>query len=43
MIRKTKKGTFKLISKKGKSLGEYRSRKQAMKREAQINFWKHHK
>lgn len=42
MIRKSK-GKFKVVSKKGKSLGLYRSKKAALKRLRQIEFFKHRK
>lgn len=36
-------GQFRLVSKTGKNLGTYSSRKGAMKRERQVNFFKHKK
>ena len=40
MIRKVK-GGFRLVSRKGKSLGTFPTRKQAEKRERQVQFFKH--
>ena len=40
MIRKVK-GGYKLVSHKGKSLGKYRSKKAAKKREKQVNYFKY--
>jgi len=42
MIRKVK-GGYKLVSKKGKSLGKYKTKKAARKRERQVNYFKHKK
>jgi len=42
MIRKVK-GGYRLLSKKGKSLGTYPTKKQAQARERQVNFFKHKK
>lgn len=42
MIRKTK-GGYKVVSKKGKSLGKYKSKKGALKRLRQVEFFKHKK
>lgn len=39
MIRKTK-GGYKLMSHKGKSLGKFKTKKAAMKRERQVNYFK---
>jgi hypothetical protein len=39
MIRKIK-GGYKVVSKKGKSLGKYRSRKAALKRLRQVEYFK---
>jgi hypothetical protein len=39
MIRKVK-GGFKLVSHKGKSLGKYKTKKAALKRERQVNYFK---
>lgn len=40
MIKK-KKGKYKLISHKGKSLGEYKTKAEAVKREKQVKMFKH--
>ena len=42
MIRKTKKG-YKVKSKKGKNLGEYKTKKEAERRLKQIEYFKHKK
>lgn len=42
MIRRVK-GGFRLVSHTGKNLGTFPTRKQAMKRERQVNFFKHRK
>jgi len=42
MIRKVK-GGFKVVSKSGKNLGKYKSRKAAEKRLRQVEFFKHKK
>lgn len=38
-IRKVKSG-FRLVSRKGKNLGTFKSRKGAVKRERQVNYFK---
>ena len=38
-IRKVKSG-YRLVSKKGKNLGTYKSRKSAVRRERQVNYFK---
>ena len=44
MIRKTPKGYVLLSKKTGKKLGgPYKTRGQALKRERQVQFFKHHK
>ena len=40
MIRKVR-GGYRLVSRRGKNLGTYRSRKGAIKREKQVNYYKH--
>lgn len=40
MIRKVK-GGYRLVSKSGKNLGTYPTRKQAVAREKQVNYFKH--
>ena len=40
MIRKVKVG-FRLVSKTGRNLGTFRSKKAAQNRERQVNFFKH--
>ncbi len=40
MIRKVKAG-FRLVSKTGRNLGTFRSKKAAQNRERQVNFFKH--
>jgi len=35
------KGGFRLVSKKGRNLGTFRSRAAAQRRERQVNFFKH--
>jgi hypothetical protein len=42
MIRKIK-GGYKVVSRKGKSLGKYRTKKAAKKRLRQVEFFKHKK
>ncbi len=42
MIRKTKKG-YKVISKSGRNLGEYKTKKEALKRLRQVEWFKKHK
>ncbi len=41
-IRKVKSG-YRLVSRKGKNLGTYRTRKAAVKRERQVQFFKRRK
>lgn len=43
MIRKQSNGSYRLVSHTGKNLGTYSTKKQAQKREAQVNFFKHAK
>jgi len=42
MIRKSG-SKFKVVSKKGKSLGTYKTKKAALKRLRQVEWFKHHK
>jgi hypothetical protein len=42
-VRKNRKGKWKVVSKKGKPLGEYDSKTKAIKRLRQIEFFKHKK
>jgi len=42
MIHKTKSG-YKVVSKSGKSLGEYKTQAEAKKRLAQVEYFKHKK
>ncbi|KKM15204.1 hypothetical protein LCGC14_1698440 [marine sediment metagenome] len=41
MIRKLPSGQFRVVSKKGKNMGTYPSRKKAQQRLAQVEFFKH--
>ena len=41
MIRKTSDGHFELVSHTGKNLGTYATKAQALKRERQVNYFKH--
>lgn len=43
MIRKTKSGKYKVVSKSGKSLGTYASKAAATKRLQQVEYFKHKK
>jgi hypothetical protein len=41
-IRKTPSGKWKVLSEKGKTLGEYKTKDEAVKRLRQIEYFKHH-
>jgi len=40
-IKRVGKGKFRLVSHKGKNLGTYSSRSGAVKREREVNYFKH--
>lgn len=42
MIRKVKSG-YKVVSKEGKNLGKYKTKKAALKRLRQVEYFKRHK
>lgn len=42
MIRKVK-GGYRLVSKEGKNLGTFKTREEAVKREKQVQYFKHKK